>query len=260
MNKALEEINLSGGNLSQVVRVGDTVRRSMRPWSTAVHGLLDHLAETGFTGAPRFLGIDGKGREILTYLEGDVGFPSYMWSEAVLVAAAQLLRRYHEATVDYVVPHDADWQYVHPNPADHEVICHNDFAPYNLVFNQQLPTALIDFDVAGPGPRLRDVAMGAFWFVPLSFVGETERSLADLQAGSRRLQLFCQSYGVPSTHELLTMVEGWLHFMSTFPITQVAAGYTEYQRLIDEGHVDHWRNEYQTFGQYLPALIKNLPA
>jgi hypothetical protein len=35
-----------------------------------VHGLLGHLEQVGFAGALRFLGIDGQGREILTYFEG----------------------------------------------------------------------------------------------------------------------------------------------------------------------------------------------
>lgn len=258
VDSATHEIELSGGNLSQVVRIGDTVRRSIRPWSAAVHSLLHHVAAKGFSGAPRFLGIDEKGRESLTFLDGEVGFPSYMWTEPVLIAAAQLLRQYHDATVDFHDEGDANWQYVYPNVAEHEVICHNDFAPYNLVFNQQLPTALIDFDVAGPGPRLRDVAMGAYWFAPLSFGGEAERSLADLQGGSHRLQLFCTSYGIMPSIELIDMVETWLSFMSTFPLEQIAAGFTEYQRLVDEGHVAHWRNEYLVFGQHRAALVENL--
>src|SRR3954451_8300444 len=56
-----------------VVRVGDTVRRTMYPWSASVHLLLQHLESVGFGGAPRFLGIDDKGREVLSYVEGICG-------------------------------------------------------------------------------------------------------------------------------------------------------------------------------------------
>jgi hypothetical protein len=38
-----EETPLVGGNLSAVLRVGDTVGRPLRPWSAAVHGLLLRL-------------------------------------------------------------------------------------------------------------------------------------------------------------------------------------------------------------------------
>lgn len=36
------EIRLSGGWVNEVVRTGDTVRRSAGPWTPAVHALLRH--------------------------------------------------------------------------------------------------------------------------------------------------------------------------------------------------------------------------
>ena len=38
-------MKLAGGNLNEVVRVGDTVRRPTGPWTPAVHALLHHFAE-----------------------------------------------------------------------------------------------------------------------------------------------------------------------------------------------------------------------
>jgi hypothetical protein len=58
---------LSGGTLTAVVRLGDTVRRTANVWSPSVHALLRHLEEKGFPGAPRFLGIDSQGRENSTW-------------------------------------------------------------------------------------------------------------------------------------------------------------------------------------------------
>ena len=60
-----QEIPLLGGNTSTVVRVGDTVRRNVGPWTPAVHALLRHLEYVGFTGAPRVMGIDDRNREVL---------------------------------------------------------------------------------------------------------------------------------------------------------------------------------------------------
>lgn len=164
-----EEVLLTGGNINQVVRVGDTVRRTVGPWSDAVHGLLQHLETQGFAGAPRFLGVDEKSREVLTYIPGEVGFMPYVWEESALVEAARLLRAYHDAVSGYT-PTDARWQFIYPDIHLHEVICHNDFAPYNVVFNDKLPKAIIDFDTAGPGPRIWDVAYAAYCFVPLSYL------------------------------------------------------------------------------------------
>jgi hypothetical protein len=56
-------VELPGGNInSQVVRIGNTVRRSTTPTSPTVHQLLLHLEKKGFAGSPRFLGLDEQKR------------------------------------------------------------------------------------------------------------------------------------------------------------------------------------------------------
>ena len=62
------EVVLPGGftNAGRVTRVGDTVRRPRRPTSPSTWALLDHLERVGFDGAPRFLGLDDRGREMLS--------------------------------------------------------------------------------------------------------------------------------------------------------------------------------------------------
>ena len=68
---------LSGGNMSSgVVRSGDTVRRPAGPWTPAVHALLAHLHDVGFRGAPRPLGIDERGREVLPFIPGTPAWPA----------------------------------------------------------------------------------------------------------------------------------------------------------------------------------------
>lgn len=65
---------LPGGFVNAVIRVGDTVRRPPSPNAGFVHDLLDHLERHGWTGAPRYLGTDADGREILSFLEGHVAW------------------------------------------------------------------------------------------------------------------------------------------------------------------------------------------
>ena len=72
-----QEIPLSGGNITEVVRIGQAVHRATGPWSTAVHGLLQHLETQGFESAPRFLGTDQQGREMLSFIEGEVGTSTF---------------------------------------------------------------------------------------------------------------------------------------------------------------------------------------
>jgi Phosphotransferase enzyme family len=254
-----DERPLSGGNLTGVVQVGDTVRRTCGPWSRTVQDLLRHLERVDFAGAPRFYGLDEQGREILTFLPGEVGVFPYIWAEGSVVQAARLLRQLHDATAAYQPPPDAHWQLVYPDPSQHEVICHNDFAPYNLVFVDQRPLAIIDFDTAGPGPRLWDIAYAVYWFVPL-FLNDVPEApgLHDLRRASARLRLFCDAYGIPATPDLLDLVGQRLHALCIHMITRAFQGERAYRTMIDEGHLAGYQHAIQTLRQSRAALAQHL--
>jgi hypothetical protein len=250
-----EELPLNGGNITGVVRIGDTVRRAQGPWSATVHHLLLHLEQAGFAGAPRFRGIDAQHREILTFLPGQVGEFAYALKAEAVVAAARLLRRFHDATATYRAPHGAAWQIAYPDPARHEVICHNDFAPYNLVFVDRLPVAIIDFDTAGPGPRLWDVAYAIYRFAPL-FASDDEAApgLRDLPSAAARIRLFCDAYGIGAAPELLDMVEQRLHALCVHIITRALRGDAAYRAMIAEGHLGIYQQSIAHLRRSRPAL------
>lgn len=256
------EIPLEGGNVNaEVVRIGDTVRRATSPSSPTVHKLLLHLEAKGFDASPRFLGIDEKGREILSFIEGNTDFPAEIWTkDAALIATAKMQRRFHQATEDFVTD-NAIWAKEYHDPAQFEVICHNDFAPYNFIYANGVPKAAIDFDLVGPGPRLRDVAYTAYWMVPLSFnaVDMSPFTIADRDAGSRRLKLFCDTYGIPADAALLDMVQEVLVYMSDEQAMIETIGVEVTAKLKADGHLDHWRAEAAAFARNRPALAANLP-
>lgn len=132
-----KEIPLKGGNVSTVVRVADTVRRNIGPWTPSVHALLRHLEKVGFTGAPRVHGIDEHGREVLSYVEGECGeyplAPHWVTDEA-LVTVATMLRMFHDAQQGFEPPPGGVWRSFGPPPPDSEVVCHHDAAPHNVVW------------------------------------------------------------------------------------------------------------------------------
>ena len=66
-----EEI-LPGGNTDGAVRIGGVVYKRALPWTLSVHALLRYLEEAGVDGVPRTLGFDDQGRQMLTYLPGEV--------------------------------------------------------------------------------------------------------------------------------------------------------------------------------------------
>jgi hypothetical protein len=193
------EERLAGGDLTEVVRIGATVRRSTGPWTPGVHALLRHLAERGFDGAPRVLGMDDEGREVLSYVEGTtVVLPHDGWSrtDEVLHEIGVLLRRVHDATEDFVPPEDARWRFWEGAPRSGEVMCHTDVTPQNVVFRGGHVVALIDWDFAAPGPRLFDVASAAKHWVPLMTL---ERAASEGWPGvprGPRLRLLCDAYGL----------------------------------------------------------------
>ena len=192
------EQELTGGNTTGVVRIGDTVHREAGPWTPTIQRLLAHVRAAGVTEVPEPLGIDGQGREIVSYLPGDVpGWPApaWLWSADVLVEAGRLLRRFHDATAGFPRS-DAVWRLPATEPA--EVICHNDAAPYNMVFRDGRLVGLFDLDTASPGPRVRDLAYLAYRIAPFS---------ADAFAGAgyavghvdpmARLDTLTEAYGTP---------------------------------------------------------------
>jgi hypothetical protein len=120
----------------------------------------------------------------------------------VLIAVAALLRRLHEASADFVPPHDACWfgQDIHVElPADlppeppADVVSHFDVTPQNVVFRNGEPVALIDFDLTRPGSRLRDVVNTAMWWVPLMPAADRDPAFATSDTPSR-LTRFVAAY------------------------------------------------------------------
>lgn len=205
-----------------------------------MHVLLRHLAEAGFDGAPRVLGIDEKGREVLDFVEGEVGhYPlsEPVRSQTALVSAGRLLRRYHDATADLASRAGTGWQFGPLEPV--EVVCHGDFAPYNCVFRDAKAVAIIDFDTARPGPRSWDLAYALYRFAPLTDPANGD-GFGDTLEQAHRARQFLDAYG--ASHELRTgAVEALgprLHALVAFMRASAAAGDESFARHIAEGHAD----------------------
>jgi hypothetical protein len=100
MDGAAEQALWAQRQASRPVRVGDTMRRPAHDRSAYVDALLRHLAEVGFSGAPRPLGYDEHGRQILTFIEGEVpaGEGPFRGSDAQIRSATALIREIHDAT------------------------------------------------------------------------------------------------------------------------------------------------------------------
>lgn len=229
------EIPLAGGSHSEAVRVGGTVRRVGRPWSSDVLELLRHVEGQGFGGAPRALGFDDRGREVLTYLDGETGvdlpepdagpIPDDHWvrRDDVLVRLGGLVRAYHDAAATFPWT-GREWQVPVRQPV--ETVCHNDLKPGNVVFRAGVPVALIDWESAAPGPRAWDLGYAAWYWVP--FWSEERCRAAGLPTSiadkARRFRLLLDAYGVELDVGILrTGIERMRQYLD-YLWTLVAAG------------------------------------
>lgn len=196
--EAPPEVHLHGGtaNRGLVVRVADTVRRPDRSTSASTRALLQHLQDVGFDAAPRHLGIDAQGREVLTYIEGDAvtpPYPAWAMTDDALRSVAHLLRRYHEAAAGFD-PSGYVWPTAVPDSFRSSLVTHNDPNLDNVVFRDHRAVALIDFDLAGPGTPVWEVAAAARLWSPLRPDAEVD----DVRRGEslHRLRLFVDAYGL----------------------------------------------------------------
>ena len=163
VNSADQELPLTGGHTPGVVRVGDTVRRPLQPGSDRIHRLLAHFENCGFGGTPRFLGVDERGREILSFIDG-LAPPhnGFRLTEQGIRAGARLIRRVHDLT------NGTEFA------AGSEVACHPNLSQPNFIFRDMILVAIIDWEGTHPGTRLHNFADFLWAFVHPALYGEGE--------------------------------------------------------------------------------------
>lgn len=192
--------------MNTVRRVEAHVIRPLGPQSASVHRLLRYVRSNGWLDGPEVIDVDVvAGTETLTYLEGETTnypLPDAFRTDGALTSAAQLLRRFHEATEGYATRPGDHWFLPPQHPS--EVMCHGDFAPYNCVMNGGMVTSVFDFDIAHPGPRLWDVGYAAYRWAPLTAPLNLD-GFGTSGEQRRRLRLFCDAYG---TEDILGVVVG----------------------------------------------------
>lgn len=193
------EERLHGGFINEVVRVGDTVRRAGSQVSDFAPRLLRFLEERGWEGAPRYLGVDEQGRQMLSFIEGVVptgnDVPEPFKADQSLAAVARMVREFHDLTDGSDLA------------GDEEVVCHNDLSPKNTVYREvngvMQPVAFIDWDIAEPGARVYDIAMVCWKYLDLG------PSVRDVDECARKMRLVCDAYGLEDRSGLMDAIIWW---------------------------------------------------
>ena len=188
-----EDEVFADGNMAGVIRRGNEVRRGRTPWSEASHSVLRHLESVGFAASPRFLGSDGL-VDRYSYIPGETA-PADLkryGADSVLIEVGQLVRRYHDAMAGFQPPSSVRWPIMPGTPSSDGTICHNDIAPWNVVFREGHVAGLIDWDLVAPATRGWDLAYAAWRFAPL-YPGELYGTTRDRV---RHVHLLLDAYGM----------------------------------------------------------------
>ncbi|MGC9541526.1 phosphotransferase family protein [Streptomyces sp. UG1] len=225
---------LGGGAVSQVVRVGTTVRRRPSERPEYVRQLLALFESRGWEGAPRYIGTDEQGREVLGYLEGRAAVTprerAAADTDAALVRVAQLVRAVHDMT------HGT------PLAGDRDVVCHNDLAPKNTVYTVEgadwWPTALVDWDLAAPGERIHDLAHVCWQYLDLG------PGVTQVAETARRIALICDAYGPYGGDGIVDAILWWQDRCRRGIEAGAARGEPAMVGLRDRGAVDEVRDAY----------------
>ena len=143
-------------------------------------------------------GRDEQGRELLSWLEGDVGvppFPDWVAEETFLVSLGELLRRVHDALDGWPAPADATWADDIVDPQGGPLVVHSDICVENVIAREGRAEAIIDWEFAAPGRRIWDVVSTARLCVPFTAPSRRDPVYTGLDV-TRRLRVLLDAYGL----------------------------------------------------------------
>jgi hypothetical protein len=228
-------------NPGAVVRRGDSVIRPAPPSVAALHRFLVQLRQAGFDGAPVPTGPVVDGREQLEFLVGEVPlFPEPEWAfeESVLASVGALLRRFHDVAATITVDPAASWSTELADPRGGPLLCHNDVCHSNTVFRDGDAWAIIDWDFAAPGRPSWDLAMTAWYWVPMR-----PDEKGDGLDRVRRMRLLADAYQLTADDRagFMDVMEEAVGVCRTFGANRVAAGEQPFiESLARNGGWDRW--------------------
>ena len=144
-----------------------------------------------------------------------------------------MIRDLHDASASFCVPEGAQWNERYEF-SEHDLICHNDLAPWNLVCGESNWT-FIDWDGSAPATRLWDLAWTCMSF-PSFEPG------CDLVTAASAMQTLLSGYVLDSSNysELIRLMVMRAEAEYNLIVEGAKAGQQPWLKLQAEKHHQYW--------------------
>ncbi|AJR05493.1 aminoglycoside phosphotransferase family protein [Photobacterium gaetbulicola] len=266
-DKKIDDVNnigevLEGGRSGKIVKMNKDVRRPASEWTETVHKVLRLIRGNGFKKVPEPKALDGSGFETVSFIEGEVSnYPlsENARSENALITAAKLLREFHDASRKVLSALDDECCWMLPARKPIEVLCHGDYAPYNVVLNENEAIGIIDFDTLHPGPVIWDVCYAIYRWAPIKNPNNPD-SIGDINEQITRAKIFCDAYGLDyeSRKMIPSMMVDRLTALVNFMLDQAGEGDEDFESNLSEGHHIAYLNDIEYIKQHEEQIISGI--
>ncbi|NRA65987.1 MAG: aminoglycoside phosphotransferase family protein [Pseudobacteriovorax sp.] len=252
---------LSGGRKGKIWKESETVIRPSNDWTRTVHRFLSYLRERGVDFVPKPLSFDSD-NEVLSFMPGDVfhsPYPKDLFSIESLKSASRLLRQFHDFGKGFISQISRDDKWMLEPKKGFEVICHGDFAPYNVCVNDWHATGIIDFDTIHPGPRLWDISYAIYRWVPLTSPLNPD-TFFELDKQIHRAGVFFDVYGASAglREKLVPMLVERLEALISYMTTNAPQSETNFGDDIANGHIKVYQNDIEYLLKHQSKIANGL--
>lgn len=256
------KIALSGGREGAIFLQGERVVRPANPWTEEVHSFLRFLRERGIDYVPIPYGRNEEGQEVLSFVEGKIfheALPVSLYTDEFLRSVAKLLLDYHSHSKEYISRLTGRENYMLSPVEPIEVMCHGDFAPYNVTVEGDLPKGIIDFDTLHPGPAMWDVVYGIYRFVPFMCPTNPEYK-GPLKEQIRRMKVFLDAYGISKEQreQVVPLLLQRLAHLTDYMKCQAALGNQDVISNIERGDLKIYLQDMEYIRSNHDIIVKSI--
>ncbi|MCJ8312763.1 MAG: aminoglycoside phosphotransferase family protein [Saccharospirillaceae bacterium] len=250
---------LSGGREGKIHKMDNKVFRPSNSWTKAVHDFLNFMHSQNLEFVPKVLSLN-ESLECVSFMPGEVynyPLPSFFLSDDMLISASSLLKNFHKYGHMYIKQLNGHEQWMLPIQQPVEVMCHGDFAPYNVTIQNNKASGIIDFDTLKPGPIMSDIAYAIYRWVPFTNPNNPD-SYSDLKGQIKRANVFMHNYGLSKSQRgsLVDFMIKRLEDLVNYMRVEAANGNLDFQANIEAGHMQLYIDDIAYFKNNRDVIMK----